>query len=119
MSGSAPAADVLPAGFADLAPFVPVWAQSTVSARIAARCNAPMHEIRAFYDAAEPRLEAMLSYLDGVQLDAMDPADARLLQLALGLVQAAVAVEINGAPIRPGTPWPNSIRVIAGPRPFG
>lgn len=109
----------LPAGFVDLERFVAVWAQPTVAGRIAARCNAPMVEIRAFYDAAQPRLDAMLTHLDGAALDAMTPHDARLMQLALALVQAAVAVEINGAPVRQGTPWPNSIRVIAGPVPFG
>lgn len=114
MSGAA-----LPAEFADLEGFVAVWAKPTVAERIAARCDASMADIRTFYDAAQPRLEAMLAYLDGTKLDALAPADARLLQLALGLGQAAVAVEIHGAPIRPGTPWPNSIRVIAGPVPFG
>ncbi|MES2492368.1 MAG: hypothetical protein V4579_03705 [Pseudomonadota bacterium] len=112
-------AGVLPHGFADLEQFVPVWAHPTVGRRIAARCNASMDDIRTFYDAAEPRLEAMLAHLDAAKLDSMAPADARLMQLALALVQAAVAVEINGAPIRPGTPWPNSIRVVAGPQPFG
>lgn len=109
----------LPAGFADLEGFVAIWARPTVAERIAARCNAPMSDIRAFYDAAQPRLEAMLAHLDGAALGAMAPQDAMLMRLALALVQAAVAVEINGAPIRPGTPWPNSIRVVAGPVPFG
>lgn len=110
---------VLPAGFADLEPFAAYWAQPTVAERIAARCNAPMADIRAFYDAAQPRLEAMLAHLDGADVAALAPADERLMLLALALVQAAVAVEINRAPIRPGTPWPNTIRVVAGPAPFG
>lgn len=119
MSGPAEGQGILPAGFADLEEFVAAWALPTVAERIAARCNAPMSEIRAFYQAAQPRLDAMLAHLDGAALNAMAPMDARLMQLALALVQAAVAVEINGAPVRPGTPWPNSIRVIAGPVPFG
>lgn len=118
MSGAVNGA-ALPAGFADLEGFVAVWAKPTVAERIAARCNAPMADIRAFYDAAQPRLDAVLAYLDGTTLGAMAPQDERLLQLALALVQAAVAVEIHGAAVRPGTPWPNSIRVIAGPVPFG
>lgn len=109
----------LPAGFADLECFVETWALPSVAERIAARCNSTMAQVRAFYDAGQPRLEAMLAYLDGKSISALSDEDARLMKLALALAQAAVAVEIHGAPIRPGTPWPNSIRVVAGPVPFG
>jgi hypothetical protein len=66
-----------------------------------------MDELRAFYDAAFPRVGEALSYCDGFPLDEL-PVDARrLLQLVYSTIVVAMAVEIwhqptviNGADAR-------------------
>lgn len=109
----------LPAGFQDLEPFVAYWAGETTDARLQARCAADMPEIRRFYDAMIDRAEAALTYLDPLPLDAMPDNAQRLMRLVLALSQVAVAVEIHGQPRAPNTPWPNTIRLVVGAKPFG
>ena len=86
-------ADVFPAGFGDLEPFAD-WAIHGERARYAKRIASTMDELQAFYDAALPRLEAVLSYLDAFDLDAL-PDDARnLLWLSCALVTVSFPVEV-------------------------
>ncbi len=84
---------VFPAEFADLEPFAP-WALRTEAERYAMRLSASMDELQAFYDAAFPRLEAILAYLDQFELPEL-PDDARhLLWLVYSLVNASFPVEV-------------------------
>jgi len=86
-------ADLLPPEFADLEPFAE-WAVPTERARYARRLASTMDELQAFYDAAFPRLDDALAYLDRFPLDEM-PADAeRLLWLYCGLMTASFPVEV-------------------------
>src|SRR5579859_3789592 len=97
---------LLPAGFDALEPFLGRWDGETGMARMEARSTASMVEIRAFYDVAIDHAAAALAYLDRFQLDALPEDAARLLRLMLGLVQAAMEVEIHGQSRAPGAPWP-------------
>ena len=53
----------LPAEFADLEPFSD-WCLQFERERYAKRLASTMPELQTFYDAAFPRLEAILEYLD-------------------------------------------------------
>jgi hypothetical protein len=109
----------LPSAFAELEPFVEVWAKPTVNERLAARGTSSMAEITAFYDAMIVRGDDALAYLDGFNLNDMPEDAACLMQLLLGLVQASVAVEIQRQPLPPGTTFPFHVSLISGAEPFG
>jgi hypothetical protein len=84
---------VLPTDFADLEPFAD-WALETEAERYAKRLASSMDELQAFYDAAFPRLEAALAYLDALDLQALPEDAARLLWLCYSLVNASFPVEV-------------------------
>jgi len=119
MSEADTATDRLPPQFAELQPFVDHWARPTTNERVAARSVLSQTEIRAFYDAMVPRLNDAIDYIDSVGLHALTPEADVLTRLVLGLGQASIAVEVHGAPIKPGTVFPHGIRVERGPVPFG
>lgn len=84
---------MLPDTFADLEPFTD-WCLEYERQRYAKRLASSMDELQAFYDAAFPRLEDALDYLDSLDLDAL-PDDARhLLWLVYSLVNASFPVEV-------------------------
>lgn len=85
--------DTLPAEFADLEPFAD-WCLEFERERYAKRLASSMAEMQAFYDAAFPRLEAAMEYIDQNPLDAL-PDDARhLLWLCYSLVNVSFPVEV-------------------------
>lgn len=89
-------AKALPSGFEDLEVFAADWVLDTTIDRYRRRIATPMDDLRRFYRAMQPRLEAALAYLDQFPLDAM-PAEAnRLHKLILGFSGAALAVETYG-----------------------
>jgi hypothetical protein len=84
---------VLPPEFADLEPFSD-WCLPTESERYAKRLASSMEEMQAFYDAAFPRIEQILAYLDALPLDGL-PDDARLLlELSYSLVNVSFPIEV-------------------------
>jgi hypothetical protein len=104
-----PIATDLPAEFRGWEPFAAIWGDfDTPEARHLHRQASRMEDLRAFYDAVAPRLEEALSYLDGFPMAAPLPdKEARLYRTILGLAEAAVAVEIYGAPRVPYVPYPH------------
>lgn len=92
-------AAALPAGFEALSPYVAAWALPTMRARNAHRVNAPMAEIRAFYDAIAPHMEPLLEYFSALPADhAMSAAEQRLFYLGQAFMEVAMAVEYFGEP---------------------
>ena len=85
--------NVLPADFADLEPFAD-WAIPTERARYDKRLASTMEELQAFYDAAFPRMEDALSYLEQFEMDAMPDDAKRLLWLYCALVTVSFPVEV-------------------------
>ena len=83
----------LPAEFADLEPFA-AWSLETESERYAKRLSSTMDELQAFYDAAFPRLEDAMAYLDQLDLHALPEDATRLLWLCYSLVNASFPVEV-------------------------
>jgi len=82
-----------PPPFADLEPFS-AWALRAERERYAKRLSSSMEELQALYDAAFPRLEAMMEYLDGFELRALPEDATRLLWLCYSLVNASFPVEV-------------------------
>jgi len=90
----------LPAEFADLEPYAD-WCLELEHERYAKRLASSMDEMQAFYDAAFPRLEAAMDYLDQFPLDAL-PDDAKhLLWLCYSLVNVSFPVEVWRQPYVP------------------
>jgi hypothetical protein len=85
--------NVLPAEFADLEPYA-MWALETEGERFAKRLASSMDELQAFYDAAFPRLEDAMTYLDQLELDALPDDAKRLLWICYSLVNVSFPVEV-------------------------
>ena len=83
----------LPADFADLEPFSG-WCLEFECERYAKRLASSMDEMQAFYDAAFPRLEAAMEYLDRYPLDALPEDASHLLWLCYSLVNVSFPVEV-------------------------
>jgi hypothetical protein len=83
----------LPPEFADLEPFS-AWCLPTEAERYAKRLASSMEDMQSFYDAAFPRLEGMLAYLDSTSLDSLADDATRLLWLTYSLVNVSFPVEV-------------------------
>jgi len=83
----------LPLEFADLEPFAD-WAVPTERARYAKRISCSMDELQAFYDAAFPRIDDALAYLETLTLDSLPDDAEHLLWLYCGLMTASFPVEV-------------------------
>jgi len=84
---------MFPSDFADLEPFAQ-WSLRTESERYAKRLSSTMEELQTFYDAVFPRLEAILAYLDHLELNSLPEEATRLLWLTYSLVNASFPVEV-------------------------
>jgi len=83
----------LPSDFQDLEKYSD-WVLFTESERYSKRLSSSMDEMQEFYDAAFPRIDAALSYLDQHDLNAL-PEDANnLLYLYCSLVNVSFPVEV-------------------------
>src|SRR5580700_1794050 len=83
----------LPPEFTDLEPFTD-WCLGTEAERYAKRLSSSMEEMQAFYDAAFPRLEEFLTYLDKLELNSLPPDAGQLLLLCYSLVNISFPVEV-------------------------
>ena len=84
---------ILPDKFAELEAFAD-WSLETEAERYAKRLASSMDELQAFYDAAFPRLEDAMGYLDALDLNALPEDAARLLWLMYSLINASFPVEV-------------------------
>jgi hypothetical protein len=83
----------LPAQFSELEPFVD-WAMPTERARYAKRISSTMDELQSFYDAAFPRMDEALAYLEQFSMDTIADDAKRLLWLYCALMTASFPVEV-------------------------
>lgn len=81
-----------PAGFEDLAPFAQ-WALPTADQRTLARREASREELRAFYDAILPRIEAILDECDRFALGELPESHRGIFNIALSMAEIAPHVE--------------------------
>jgi hypothetical protein len=86
-------AGLLPAAFADLEPYTD-WSLEFERDRYAKRLHSTMDELQAFYDAAFPRLDDAVTYLDQFELDSLPDDARRLMWLCYSLVNASFPVEV-------------------------
>lgn len=104
--------DSLPPGFADLEPFIHPWVElETMASRYRARQDIPFDTLKRFYAVAAPRLCAIMAHLDGFAGEPLPSAETRLYRIAMGLIEAAQAVEFFGASRLPGAPYPHQVTV--------
>lgn len=101
----------LPADFSALEPFVETWALSGSANRGARRSQSTPEQREAFFAAASPLLDAALEHLDGRSLNALAPAEQRLMDLMLSLAHVALAVEIQGPDETKSAPWRDRMRI--------
>ena len=83
---------MFPEEFRDLMPFSG-WALSTERERSEKRISSPMEEISEFYGAVQPRIEAILEYLNQFDLKEMPGDQKHLMHLVLSFAEVATAVE--------------------------
>lgn len=81
-----------PEPFADLEPLAG-WALPTERERNAKRGASSSEELRSFYALVEPRLRAVIEYLEGFALDSLKGPEQRLLWLTFSMAEVAFAVE--------------------------
>src|SRR2546423_1534205 len=104
----------LPSDFADLEPFAE-WAIPTERARYDKRLASTMDEMQAFYDAAMPRMEDALAYLEQFSMDALPDDAKRLLWLSSSLVRVSSEVGVWRRPSAPdGGAWEFTAVVAPG-----
>jgi hypothetical protein len=88
----------LPAGFADLEPYVADWAKPTRRERYDMRLSKTIDELTEFYDAIAPRAEDAIAHLDQYALDELPEDAARLLQLLYSMILVSYAVNVFKQP---------------------
>jgi hypothetical protein len=109
-------AGALPAAFAELAPFVPLWSLSTSSARNARRLRSTMAEITTFYTAMLARKDEIIAYLNQRSLSGLPEPDRNLYYLLLSAGEAAPAVEFFKSPeVTPSFPGTRFVAVNERP----
>jgi hypothetical protein len=87
------ASPILPAEFGDLEPFA-AFALPTERERYDYRVECRMDELQAFYDAAFPRFDDAIAYLDQYPLDALPDDAQHLMWLYCALVTVSFPVEV-------------------------
>jgi len=102
----------LPSGFSDLEPFVDRWCLPTERERYARRLATPIEEMKTFYDAMFPRVQAALEHCDRFPLDDMPEDATRLLHLVHSFIMVSFPVEVWGQPRIPDTGEASLERVI-------
>ena len=84
---------LLPGEFSEFEPFAATWCLATEHDRYQQRLTSSMDEMHAFYDAAFPRQEDAMAYLDRFPLDELPDDATNLLHLLYSLVNVSFPVE--------------------------
>jgi hypothetical protein len=85
----------LPEQFAELAPFVEDWAQPTERERYRKLHTSTIQELRAFYDAMLPRMDAILDWLDQFDVNELPPDARTLYELAMTFAETAHPIDLR------------------------
>ena len=94
---------LLPGEFSDLEPFAAKWCLPTERERYATRLASTMDEMQALYDAAMPRADAAMTYLDQFPLEELSEEQVNLLHLLYSMVMVSFPVECWGQGAVPDT----------------
>lgn len=95
-------ANKLPKGFEALEPYVDDWSLGTTNGRYDKRRTSTAAEIKDFYDAVLPQLEAILDKADEYPLGEMPEDVTRLYDLAMMMAEVSPHIELYGG--QPGVP---------------
>ena len=96
----------LPPAFADLALYADGWGASTTDARNDHRHHCSMAEIRQFYDAMTPRLDAALGHLDAFNVKTMPDAERNCCTCALAISKPPWQSRCSRSRVFPASPTP-------------
>ena len=88
----------LPKQFADLQSFASEWSLATRAERYKKRTSSSMEEIKAFYDAVLPQLDAMVAYLDKHSIKDLAQEEKNLLRMAFSAIEISRSVEVWNSP---------------------
>jgi len=90
----------LPAQFAELAPYAPIWALATETERNIQRHTVGMDAIYEYSKAILPRVDEVVTFLNAIPLSDLDskPEAMTLMQMLLSLAEIAPAVEFYKQP---------------------
>ena len=88
----------LPKQFASLQPFAEAWSLATREERYHKRIRSSMEEIKAFYDAVLPQLDAMVEHLDKHPIKDLPQAEKNLLRMAFSAIEISRSVEVWNDP---------------------
>jgi len=91
----------LPDPFQDLEPFVDEWALSTAVERNRKRTGSMMEELVRFYEAMQPRWEAVVNHCQTISVDSLSAEEKRLIKLSFAYMEVSNAVERFGEPAVP------------------
>ncbi len=83
------------------------------------RSETSLKDIQTFYDAMLARADDAVTYVERFPLHNLPDDAACLLRLLLSMTQAAMAIELHEAPRVPRSPFPHSLKIEVGVRPFG
>ncbi len=85
----------LPAGFADLEPLVSDWALPNEQARYLKLHASTLLQLKAFYDAMLPRMDAVMEFLKTQPVEGMAPEAEVLFQLAMTFSETAHPLDLG------------------------
>lgn len=94
---------LLPREFVDLEPYAREWVFAGAHERMQKRIHSPMAELQAFYDAAFPRAEDAMKYLDPLDLEDLSDEAMNLMRLLYALSAVTLSVELFKAPRDPNS----------------
>jgi hypothetical protein len=89
--------DILPAEFADLAPYAADWSLAAERDRATRRVSTDIDTLRAFQEAVSPRMEAIILYLNTFpnEPDALPAPVKRLFDLARMAMEASAPIDLG------------------------
>ena len=97
----------LPPRFTDLAPFVAAWALPNERARFEKLHASSLADLKPFYDAMLPRMDAVLDYLDQYEVGHMPDGAQTLFELAMTFAETAHPLDLkwSGVDFDDACPW--------------
>jgi len=85
----------LPKGFEELEAFVPEWALATERDRYQKLHHTTLPQLKLFYDAVLPRMEAVMEYLKTQPLTGMSQEAQNLYHLAMTFAETAHPLDLG------------------------
>jgi hypothetical protein len=85
----------LPNGFAELEPFVSEWALANERDRYLKLHGCTLAQLKAFYDAMLPCMDAVMEFLKSQPPEGMAPAAENLYRLAMTFAETAHPLDLG------------------------